>query len=164
MDERIVRLAGDLHDGAELTRRDLGRLAEGLRAANIRLAARHDPLEVLGAAALVQGYYTIAERFFERVARDLNAAPAEGPDWHRRLLRSMTLDRSGVRPAVLREALADRLDELLRFRHLFRNVYVLELDAGRVSEVVNGALGLHTDLEAALRAFQSFLAEVARRG
>lgn len=164
MDERIARLAGDLHDGAELTRRDLGRLSEGLRAANIRLAAKQDPLEVLGAAALVQGYYTIAERFFERVARDLNAAPAEGPDWHRRLLRSMTLDRPGIRPAILREALADRLDELLRFRHLFRNVYVLVLDAVRVSEVVNSALRLHEDLEVALRAFQSFLAEVARRG
>lgn len=164
MDERIARLAGDLHDGAELTRRDLGRLAEGLRGAKVRLVAKHDPLEVLGAAALVQGYYTIAERFFERVARDLNAAPAEGPDWHRRLLRSMTLDRPGVRPAILGEPLGDRLDELLRFRHLFRNVYVLELDAGRVNAVVDGALSLHAELEAALRAFQSFLADVARRG
>lgn len=164
MDERIARLAGDLHDGAELTRRDLGRLAEGLRAAAIRLAAMRDPLELLGAAALVQGYYTLAERFFERVARDLNATPSEGPDWHRRLLRAMTLDRPGVRPAILNDALAVRLDELLRFRHLFRNVYVLELDAVRVSRVVDGALGLHAELDASLGAFQSFLAEVTRRG
>jgi hypothetical protein len=77
----------------------LGRLAERIRAALSRISSPNpDPLEVFGAGAFINGYYSHLERSFERIVRDLNSAPAECPDWHRRLLRSMTVERTGVRP------------------------------------------------------------------
>ena len=84
----------------------------------------------------------------------MNSAPLEGPDWHRRLLRSMTTERSGVRPAVLDIALAERLDELLAFRHHFRNLYVLDLRGERVADLLELVQRLHGEVVDDLRGFQ----------
>jgi hypothetical protein len=55
-----------------------------------------------------------------------------GLSWHRELLDNMTLDLRGIRPAVIRPATARALDEFLRFRHLFRNLYGFELEWPRL--------------------------------
>src|SRR6185295_15381108 len=118
--------------------------------------------ELYGAAALAQGYYTHFERVLELIARDLNSAPLEGPDWHRRLLQSMTLDRPGARPALLTPELAASLDELLRFRHVFRNVYVLDLDGQRIVAVLERAEAVHRPVNEALSRFAGFLEQVMK--
>ncbi len=41
----------------------------------------------------------------------------------------------GLRPAVITAELQEPLDELRRFRHLFRNLYKSELKPARVKEV-----------------------------
>ncbi|MGB9887889.1 MAG: hypothetical protein ACPLRW_12990, partial [Moorellales bacterium] len=43
--------------------------------------------------------------------------------WHKQLLNRMTLEVPEVRPPVISKDLARTLDEYLRFRHVFRNVY-----------------------------------------
>ena len=62
--------------------------------------------------------------------------------WHRQLLERMRLDLSPVRPAVIDEEAFEKLDELLRFRHLFWTGYGLKLDALRLQLVVRKALEL----------------------
>jgi hypothetical protein len=47
----------------------------------------------------------------------------------------MTLDIPGVRPPLLRRETAHVLDEFLRFRHLFRNLYGFELEWSRVQSL-----------------------------
>ena len=44
----------------------------------------------------------------------------------------MQLDIPGVRPALLSESTAADLDELRRFRHLFRHAYSADLDPHKV--------------------------------
>ena len=44
----------------------------------------------------------------------------------------MTLKIEEVRPAVLSGDLAERIDELRSFRHVFRNMYQKTLDAERL--------------------------------
>jgi len=44
----------------------------------------------------------------------------------------MTLEIEEVRPALLDRELAVRIDELRSFRHVFRNIYLSELDPKRV--------------------------------
>lgn len=155
--------AADLRDAIRLALRDLDRLAEEARTARPRITGDAAHLEVYGAGAIAHGYYTHVERVFERIVRDLNSAPLEGPDWHRRLLQAMTLDRPGARPAVLPASAAAKLDELLRFRHLFRNLYVLDLEPGRIGDVLDRLISVHAEVSKSLTAFDAFLAQVAEQ-
>jgi len=89
MGEHRARRAAELRDAIRLTLRDLDILAQRAGDARSRLTPEADCLTCYGAGALIQGYYTHLERVFERIARDLNSVPLEGPDWHRRLLRML---------------------------------------------------------------------------
>jgi hypothetical protein len=154
------RAVADLAETLDVAARDIDRIAERIASARSRISARSDLLEVYGAAALVSGYYSHLERAFERIVRDLSPVPLEGPDWHRRLLRSMSVERPGVRPAVLDITTAERLDELLAFRHLFRNLYVLDLRAERVADLIALVAELHPAVSMSLRDFSRLLAEL----
>jgi hypothetical protein len=164
VDDALRAKADDLRDSIELVLRDLERLGEEIGRAHVRISAGSEQLELYGAGALAHGYYTHLERAFERVARDLNSAPLAGPDWHRRLLQAMTLDKPGIRPALLSVELAERLDELLRFRHLFRNMYVLNLDGARIVAVLERALSVRAPVRDALQRFSGFLEQVSQSG
>ena len=92
---------------------------------------------------------------FVRIARELNGGVPQAEQWHRELVRNMALDIPSVRPAVIDADLAASLEEYLRFRHVFRNVYREELSAERMRP-------LETRMPATLEAFRnrirSFLA------
>lgn len=158
MAEDRNRIAADLIESLAISARDLARIAERIGAARERLGKIDDSLEVYGAAALISGYYSHLERAFERIVRDLNSAPLDGPDWHRRLLLSMTVERPGIRPAVIDVDLGESLDELLAFRHLFRNLYVLDLRVERVADLARLTLDLHGRVTDSLASFHRFLA------
>lgn len=148
----------EVRDALRIALRDLDRLAAELPAATATVSGAPTTLELYGAGALAHGYYTHLERALERIAGDLSGERFDGSDWHRRLLQSMTLDRPGFRPAVLPLPLSERLDELLRFRHLFRNLYVLNLDPRRIRDILALAQELHPEVRLALEAFDRFLA------
>ena len=57
-------------------------------------------------------------------------------------LRCAYRELSPIRPAVIDEEAFEKLDELLRFRHLFWTGYGLKLDALRLQLVVRKALEL----------------------
>lgn len=157
MGDGVATKAADLRDAVLIGLRDLDRLVVEVKNARATVTASSSQLELYGAGALAHGYYTHFERVLERIARDLNSGPLAGPDWHRRLLQSMTLDRPGVRPPVVPAEQLARLDELLRFRHLFRNLYVLDLDGDRIVAVLALVESLHPVLRQSLVAFVGFL-------
>lgn len=66
----------------------------------------------------------------------------ESASYHRALLWRMKMHLEGVRPAFLSEASYKLLDSLRAFRHVFRHTYSYELDAKKVSLVVEDALKL----------------------
>jgi len=74
----------------------------------------------------------------------------------------MTLDIEGIRPRVLNAPAYDSLDELRRFRHVFRSAYRLQLDADRLALVVRKARTLQAVYEADLHQFIAFLDELAQ--
>ncbi len=94
--------------------------------------AGRDVFSLRGRASILHDVYTAVERVFVRVAEELNGGVPKGDSWHRQLLLDMTLEVAGVRPAVISPVLADKLSELLRFRHVFRNVYGFVLEAKRL--------------------------------
>jgi hypothetical protein len=62
-----------------------------------------------------------------------------------------------VRPAVLNHQLARRLDEYLRFRHLFRNIYGFDLEWERCRELLDDLAVTFELLSQQLAAFDLFL-------
>ena len=69
----------------------------------------------------------------------------------------MTLDIEGVRPRVISAEAFDCLDELRRFRHLFRSAYTLRLDVDRLELALRRARVLEGLYAPELREFKAFL-------
>ncbi len=93
---------------------------------------------------VVLGYYLhilygLFENIFTRIAVAFENQVADKSRWHKALLRRMTLNIEGIRPAVIRPETYRSLDELRRFRHLFRNAYLLHFDPDRLALVLKEA-------------------------
>lgn len=102
----------------------IGRAVDDMREA--RAAAGDAPSRVVlwACGGTLHGFYTGLEKALEIVADSIDGGTPTGPDWHRRLLRQMTAERAGLRPAVLSTETAALLDDYLAFRHRFRNLYL----------------------------------------
>jgi hypothetical protein len=123
--------------------------------------------ERVDAAALrLQSLYTGIERCLLQIVRVLNGSTPEGTDWHRRLLDRLTL-ATDLRPAVLSDATARDLRELLAFRHLVRHRYADDLDPALVRQRLEGVLELWPRWLQELDVFERWLVELlelAKRG
>ena len=70
--------------------------------------------------------YKGIEKIFERIAREVDMQVPRGSQWSKDLLTQMTAQRP-ERPPVISEKTLPRLDELLKFRHAFNNIYGKDL-------------------------------------
>lgn len=101
--------------------------------------------------------YTAFENVFRNIAIAFENALDDRSGWHRQLLERMRLDLSPMRPAVIDDAAYVALDELLRFRHLFRSAYSARLDAGRLALVLRAAEELRSLYRPQIERFLEFL-------
>lgn len=113
--------------------------------------------ERIAAAYYLHNLYNAFENIFRRVAKTFGNAVSDEPGWHISLLQRMRLDIPGVRPHLIGPAAYDVLDELRRFRHIFRSAYRLELDADRLALVLRKAQALREIYRAEIGQFLSFL-------
>lgn len=113
-------------------------------------------------ALKLHNFYTACERIFETIAGEVNGAVPHTPDWHLRLLRTMTVDVPRVRPRVLTPELAERLTELLRFRHVVRNIYGFELHEEKIDPLVQESGEAWRDLRAQVEEFVAYLEELGQ--
>ena len=138
-------------------RRDIDRIGDRIeerRAAGGRGAEAVDSM-----GYQLHNLYGAFEQLFEEVARFFENRVDDGR--HRAdLLRRMQLDIRGVRPALLSEATARGLDELRRFRHLFRHAYGTDPDAVKVGDLAAGVAGIR---DAFARDSERFLAALRPR-
>lgn len=108
-------------------------------------------------AYYLQNLYNAFENIFRRIAKVFGNAISDEAGWHTDLLRRMRLEIPGVRPQLISETAYDCLDELRRFRHLFRSAYRLQVDPDRLSLVVKKARVLKKRYQAEIGSFLSFL-------
>lgn len=156
--QRFVRLAAVVREHRD----QVAAIVEEARQVLADYQDRTPPrLQLRGVGGILHDFYTGIERMFERIAPELNGGLPAGPSWHRSLLEEMTLDLPGVRPPVLRAATASRLEELLRFRRLFRNLYGFELEWTRMRDLLEGLPGIWEAVDEDLRRFLAFLDESA---
>jgi hypothetical protein len=142
---------------------DLDRVVERVERAVKALgqqAEEHD-LFLDSAALNLHDFYTGLERVFTLVASGIDQSVPSGTDWHRELLRQMTVAVAGIRPAVISAELAGDVDEFLRFRHVVRHIYSFDLDAERVQRLTIRLRPTFEAVQAALVDFATFLDGVA---
>lgn len=120
-----------------------------------------DELDLMVIGSCLHGLYNAMEAYFYRVAKFFENN-IDQQTWHRDLLDRMTFEVSGVRPAlVVDPAIVEQIDELRRFRHLFRNLYKTRLIAGKLRIVNDAAEGLDTAFLKVHRDFRKWLVSLA---
>lgn len=155
MNAQIKILEADI--GADLTA-----IAEIYAALDRHAADPQDEAQQIATAYYLHNLYCAFESIFQRIATVFGNHLGDRAGWRAELLHRMTLDIEGIRPRVLNAPAYDSLDELRRFRHVFRSAYRLQLDADRLALVVRKARALQAVYEADLHQFIAFLDELAQ--
>ncbi|MBS3886398.1 MAG: hypothetical protein KGZ56_04990 [Dethiobacter sp.] len=112
-------------------------------------------------ASLLNDFYLAAERIFKRIAKELDGGMPEGEEWHKTLLRQMSVDLPEVRPYVINKVLYTKLEEYLKFRHLVRNIYGFQLDYRRFRHLVNELDNVSEEFENQVLHFLNIMTNIA---
>lgn len=113
--------------------------------------------DLMACAGYLHHYYTGVESILERISRSFDGGLVLGGDYHRELLRSMTLEIPDIRPSIISKELAEELDEYRRFRHMFRHAYGSEIRWPKMEPLANGIDSLTTTLTKKLSEFIRFV-------
>jgi hypothetical protein len=111
-------------------------------------------------AYYLHNLYNAFENIFRNVATVFENSVEDTTRWHTQLLERMRLEVLPLRPAVISEEMYGALDELRRFRHVFRHAYILKLDALRLQIVMREALHLKSRYPTQLQQFIDFLQDL----
>ncbi len=98
--------------------------------------------ELIVLAYRLHNLYNACENILRNIASAFENSIDDKAGWHRQLLPRMGLDLSPLRPAVIDGTAHEKLDELRRFRHLFRTAYGIDLDGQRIALVLQKAIDL----------------------
>jgi hypothetical protein len=123
-EETLTLLAADLDAQLALIDEVATRLGE--RAARLQ---PDDPARLESTAYQIHNLYNAVEDLLKVVAEYFDNQIPDTPHWDIRLLRRMSHDVAGVRPAVLSQESLALLSGLRSFRHFFRHAYGVPIDA-----------------------------------
>lgn len=113
-------------------------------------------------ALKLHNFYTGCERIFSLIAVDVNGGVPRSPDWHTRLLKSMSLEIPGNRPAVISKHTERTLQEYLSFRQLVRNIYGFELNFDRMKPLIEELPDVVKVINQEIDTFLGFLRSLTR--
>jgi len=116
---------------------------------------KQDTLIVI--AYYLHNLYNAFENIFKNIATTFENSVDSSAGWHSQLLDQMALDLLPLRPAVVDPTAMPALDELRRFRHVFRHAYLIQLDTRRLKLVWESALNLQAWYVPQLENFIQFL-------
>ena len=116
-----------------------------------------DQKDVIVTAYRLHNLFSAFENMFVNIAAVFENSIDEAGRWHSQLLERMTLTAMPLRPQVIDEEAFDALDELRRFRHLFRHAYSKRLHADRLNLVLQRAFVLKNLYKPQLETFIHFL-------
>ncbi|WP_168719699.1 hypothetical protein [Thermosulfurimonas marina] len=117
------------------------------------------PERVESLAYQLHNLYCALEDLFKLVAGFFENRVDDSTRYHLWLLKRMTVEIEGLRPALLSEETFRLMNELRAFRHVFRHAYAYELDPERVRLLAEKMPRLRGLFEAD---FQRFVAELSR--
>jgi hypothetical protein len=150
MNEKFLILQRSIQNDLEA----IDRVYEALGSPELEETEPQESMIVI--AYRLHSLYTAFENIFRNIATSFENQ-MERAGWHRQLLERMRLDLWPIRPAVIDTAAYDKLDEMLRFRHVFRTMYGMNLDPLRLQVVLRKALELKPLYKEQLGRFLEFL-------
>ena len=153
MSERLLRLATRIRDELAELDRVAGRVTEGWG----RALRNADDYYLDGVALNLHSFYSGLERIFELIATTIDAAKPKGENWHQVLLRQMSVETSGLRPAVISQSTYHRLDGYRGFRHVVRNVYAYNFETTKLEKLVLDLPETLAQVRSEMLAFAEFL-------
>jgi hypothetical protein len=110
--------------------------------------------------SILHDFYTGVEKIFLRIASELEGGQPQGKSWHKDLLDEMAIGLDGIRPAVVDEELRMKLEEYLRFRHLFRGIYGFQLSHQRLEIIFEDFSPIYESFKYAINKFLQFLRSI----
>lgn len=114
--------------------------------------------EIAESAALrLHNFYTGCERIFKLIVSEVNGGVPHELDWHKRMLTQVSLEIEDIRPAVISLKTRKDLEELLRFRHIVRNIYGFELKPERIETLIALTISLFPRFAKEIENFMAFL-------
>jgi hypothetical protein len=123
-----------------------------------------DSFALRGLGSLLHDFYTNIEDIFEMISTDIDGSKiSESQDWHKRLLVRMSIPIPEIRPPVISKDLYNKLDEYLRFRHVFRNVYGYLLEWKRIRPLLEDLETTYNQFKLEIGVFRSFLFDMSLR-
>jgi hypothetical protein len=131
----------------------VGRVEHLLR----KVQEHHDDDYLDGVALNLHGFYAGVERLFIDIAREIDRAVPDGPEWHRDLLVQMSGEVSGTRPPVIGRQTRRCLEAYRGFRHVVRNVYTFNLRPSRIQELAAELQSCYQAVVQDITAFCHFL-------
>lgn len=153
MKDRFRILRAEIHEelsNSERLDQELNQLLSGISGEPTFIFVR-------ATGSILHDFYCGAEKIFQRIALEVDGELPKGEDWHTELLKRMTIAIPTLREAVITKDLAEELDEFLRFRHLFRNIYGFELRWARCKELAERLPVVLQKLTSQLHKFFQFL-------
>ena len=157
--ERIPDLISEIQDEMRM----LEVLVKGIRETAVSLPKNAEKRKIYeeSLALKLHNFYTGCERNFQKIASDINGGVPASMDWHRRLLKSMSLEIDKIRPPVISKNTEKGLEEFLAFRHVIRNIYGFEIESERLHRLTGRAAKIWGALKKDLKLFIHFLHEMA---
>jgi hypothetical protein len=156
---RYAVLAGRIRQDVAEIERVVERVERAVQA--LRRQTTEQDLLLDSVTLNLRGFSTCLERIFAHIASRVDQSVPTGPDWHRELLRQMTVDVPGLRPPVVTAEVAAEVDEFLRFRHVIRHIYAFELDPFRIERLASRLQPTFREVRTALLAFATVLEGLA---
>ncbi|UNC93521.1 ribonuclease toxin HepT-like protein [Candidatus Contubernalis alkaliaceticus] len=105
-------------------------------------------------ASIISDFFMASERIFKLIAKEIDEELPESDDWHKKLLRQMSVEIPEIRPAVIDKKLYFLLEEYLKFRHLVRNIYGFQLNYERFAHLI---IDIDTAVSEMVKQINSFL-------
>jgi len=152
-DEELTGLIERIRQELEELQRVLDRIKEGWE----RARRSNDDYYLDGVALNLHGFYSGFERIFTHIAETIDGELPHREDWHKLLLQQMKNEIPRIRPAVISSETGEILDDLRKFRHVVRNVYIHHIDPARLGKLVRSADQSFAQIKAELLAFAAFL-------
>ena len=106
-----------------------------------------DPIRLESVAYQIHNLYNAVEDLLKLVAAHFENQITDTAHWHTALLRRMTQEVTGIRPALLSEECYLILNSLRGFRHFFRHAYGVPIDYAQLQINLDKARQLNSLLK-----------------
>jgi len=126
-------------------------------------AATRDAGQVSIVAYALHNLYNALENSFEQISATFENHITRRDQWHSELLMKMSLKMPEIRPAVLTARARNTANELLKFRHLYRHAYEMELDPEKLHIIVRKWLDGREEIFSSLQDFCAWLRQGSDR-